>query len=413
MTISDKWLTMGLLCVSGSIIYFLPYFSETYYVPMKDAFGFSNTEMGLLMSTFGFVSLFGYIPGGWLADRYSPRKLISTALLVTALAGFIFSTMPSFKITLMIYGIWGLSTACIFWSAMIKTTRNWGTHEEQGRAFGILDGGRNLTDMIGTSLVLLIFAFSGGDDAALSENILWISSATLVMALLVWQVMSDEISRKDDTQEPKQKTTLSDVKGILKLPEVWLISIIIMAAYTGMWGTIFFTPYATEIYDLGGVGGGAIGAGKYWIAPFAAIAAGFFADKIGPAKAICGFFIIMTASFLVFGLMPGAPGLTPLLLINGALLAAVVFGLKGIYFSLLEQGGIPIAVTGTATGLISVIGYTPDVFMPTLGGMILDAYPGALGYQYLFLVVSLLSFIGLIAAYTIYRKTQERRIDNT
>jgi nitrate/nitrite transporter NarK len=373
---------------------------------MKDAFGFSNTQMGLLMSTFGMVSLLGYIPGGWLADHYSPRKLISIALLITALAGFIFSTMPSFEITLVLYGIWGLSTALIFWSAMIKATRNWGSHEEQGRAYGILDGGRNLTDMIGTTLVVMIFALSGGDDTALSENIIWISIATLVIALFVWNVMSDEISSPDNIQEPEQKITFSVIKGIIKLPMVWLISIVIMAAYTGMWGTIYFTPYATEVYDLGGVGGGAIAAGKYWIAPFAAIAAGFFADKIGPAKAVFGFFVIMTSSFLIFGLIPGAPSLLPLLLINGAILAAVVFGLKGIYFSLMEQGGIPIAITGTATGIVSVIGYTPDIFMPTLGGMILDASPGAVGYQNLFLLVAALNFLGLLAAYAIYRKTQ-------
>ena len=144
---------------------------------------------------------------------------------------------------------------------------------------------------------------------------------------------------------------------------------------------------------------------KFWYA-FGTIFILFFADKIGPAKAVLVFFVVMTGSFLVFGLIPGAPNLLPLLIINGALLAAVVFALRGVYFSLMEQGGIPIAVTGTATGVVSVIGYTPDIFMPTLGGIILDTYPGTVGYQYLFLMVSLLSFLGLIAAFIIYRKTQ-------
>ena len=179
-----------------------------------------------------------------------------------------------------------------------------------------------------------------------------------------------------------------------------------MAAYSGYWGTIFFTPYATEVFDLGDVGGGAVSTGKYWIAPFAAIAAGLFADKIGPAKAVLGFFVAMTSSFLVFGLIPGGPNLVLLLIVNGALLAGVVFALRGTYFSLLEQSGISTTVTGTATGIVSVIGYTPDIFMPTLGGMILDAYPGAVGYQYLFLLVSALCFLGLVAAYVICRKIQ-------
>jgi sugar phosphate permease len=80
--------------------------------------------------------------------------------------------------------------------------------------------------------------------------------------------------------------------------------------------------------------------------------------------------------------------------------------LRGIYFSLLEQGGIPIAVTGTATGVISLVGYTPDIFVPTLGGMILDANPGADGYQNFFLFIATLSLIGSIAAFVVYRKIQ-------
>ncbi|MCP4412310.1 MAG: MFS transporter [Gammaproteobacteria bacterium] len=412
MTVIEKWLTIILLCLSGSIIYFLPFFSETYYIPMKDAFGFSNTQMGILLSTFGTVSLLAYFPGGWIADRFSPRKLISIALLITALAGFIFSTIPSFEICVVLYGIWGITTACIFWSALIKATRNWGSKEEQGRAFGLLEGGRSLTDMIGTTIVLMIFAFSGGDDAALSENILILSIATLVFSLFVWRFMNDDLSQQENTQEQLPKVTKKEIFETLKLPAVWLISIIIMAAYSGYWGSIFFTPYATEVFDLGDVGGGAVSAGKYWIAPFAAIASGFFADKIGPAKAVLGFFVVMTSSFLVFGLIPGGPNLVSLLIINGALLAGVIFALRGIYFSLLEQSGIPIVVTGMATGIVSVIGYTPDIFMPTLGGMILDANPGAVGYQYLFLFVSAMSFLGLIATYAIYRKILKESVPN-
>ena len=201
--------------------------------------------------------------------------------------------------------------------------------------------------------------------------------------------------------------TINEIIYILKLPVIWLIALIIMATNTAMWGTLFFTPYATEVYELGEVGGGAIGVGKYWVTPFAAIAAGYFADKIGPAKAILGFCTVMTIGFLIFTLIPGSPKLLPFLIINVAALTAAVYALRGTYFSLLEQSNVPLAITGTATGIISVTAYTPDIFMPTIGGIILDTYPGAIGYQYLFLIISFLNLIGLIAAYFIYRKLQK------
>ncbi|MDE0743999.1 MAG: MFS transporter [Woeseiaceae bacterium] len=409
MTFTEKWLTMGLLCLSGSVIFWLPLFSDIFYIPMQNAFGFTKTQMGILLSTFGAVSLIAYFPGGWLADRFSPRKLITIALVITALAGFVFSTLPSFETCLILFAIWGLTSAGILWSAMIKAARCWGSKEDQGKTYGILEGGRSISDVISTTILLMIFAYSRGDDRAVPEIIIMISFYILVLALLVWRIMSDDIS--NNKKQPK--VTISEIIYILRLPVIWLIALIIMATNTAMWGTIFFTPYATEVYELGEVGGGAIGAGKYWVTPFAAIAAGFFADKIGPAKAILGFCIIMTAGFLTFTLIPGSPALLPYLIINVAILTAAVYALRGTYFSLLEQSSVPLAFTGTATGIISVIAYTPDIFMPTLGGIILDAYPGASGYQYLFLIVSFFSLIGLIAAYVIYQKIQKIQMRST
>ena len=409
MTFTEKWLTMGLLCLSGSVIFWLPLFSDIFYIPMQNAFGFTKTQMGILLSTFGAVALIAYFPGGWLADRFSPRKLITIALVITALAGFVFSTLPSFEICLILFAIWGLTSAGILWSAMIKAARCWGSKEDQGKTFGILEGGRSISDVISTTILLMIFAYSRGDDRAVPEIIIMISFYILVLALLVWRIMGDDIS--NNKKQPK--VTINEIIYILRLPVIWLIALIIMATNTAMWGTIFFTPYATEVYELGEVGGGAIGTGKYWVTPFAAIAAGFFADKIGPAKAILGFCIVMTAGFLIFTLIPGSPALLPYLIINVAILTAAVYALRGTYFSLLEQSSIPLAFTGTATGIISVIAYTPDIFMPTLGGIILDAYPGASGYQYLFLIVSFFSMIGLVAAYVIYQKIQKIQMRST
>jgi len=48
-----------------------------------------------------------------------------------------------------------------------------------------------------------------------------------------------------------------------------------------------------------------------------------------------------------------------------------------------------------------------------LAGMILDAYPGAQGYQMFFLIISGLSFLGLVAAYIAYRKIQFGRTNSS
>jgi MFS family permease len=87
-----------------------------------------------------------------------------------------------------------------------------------------------------------------------------------------------------------------------------------------------------------------------------------------------------------------------------ALAAIGIFALRGIYFALLEEGNVPLAVTGTAGGVISAVAFTPDVFMPLLSGALRDAYPGAEGYRYLFLITAGMCTAGLVAALTIYFK---------
>ena len=62
------------------------------------------------------------------------------------------------------------------------------------------------------------------------------------------------------------------------------------------------------------------------------------------------------------------------------------------------KGKIPITVTGTAVGIISVVGYTPDIFATPIIGYLLDNYPGSLGHQYVFTMLLLFSLLGLWAS---------------
>jgi len=153
---------------------------------------------------------------------------------------------------------------------------------------------------------------------------------------------------------------------------------------------------------------GVIGVGKMWMNPPAAFMAGFIADKNGIAKSVSVLFIILVISFVIFAFMPGIPSLIPMMIVNIAIASFAVFALRGIYFALLEEGGVPKAVTGTAAGFISMIGFTPDIFMPLMGGILLDTLPGDQGYRYFFLIVAGICFIGCMASVTIYRQINNK-----
>ncbi len=393
---------MACLSLSGGIIYLLPFLREVYYLPLQKALNLSNTQFGVMMGVFGTTALVSYFPGGWLADRISSRKLITLSMLLTGFSGLYFASFPPYLISLAIHALWGITCSLTFWGAMIKATRNWAPSDEQGRAFGILEGGRGIAEVASSTALLAIFARLGSERLALSWVTIIFSIIDILMGIMAWFTLKD--STREETKLKKQKIGLNQIIMVLKMPVVWLVSMVILGAYCAYWGAYYFTPYATDVFLMSVVFGGAIGVGKMWLKPVVAVAAGFLADRVGVSKTTSWSFLILILSFSIFIFTPGNPRLVFILVANAALASFAIFALRGIYYALLEEGGIPFMVTGTATGIISVIGYTPDVFIPLLGGVLLDKFPGSLGYRYLFSFVVMMNISGLVSALTIMHK---------
>jgi len=410
MNIFRRWLVMTCLCLSGGLIYLLPFLREVYYIPLQKALRLSNTELGVLMSVFGLTALLSYFPGGWLADRFSPRKLMTLSLALTGIAGFYFATFPSYEMAIFVHAVWGVTTSLTFWSAMIKATRNWAPSTEQGRAFGILESGRGIGEAATSTLILrFVFVKLGGGDHALSWVIIVFSLVNILLAVMTWFVISDTVRTDVEPDKKRNKIGYREILGVLRMPVVWLISLVILAAYCAYWGSYYFTPYATDVFLMSVVFGGAIGVGKMWLKPLSALGAGFLADKVGVSKTVAWSFGILILSFGIFIFTPGNPHLIMILIVNTAVASIAIFALRGVYFALLEEGNIPLVVTGTAAGVASVIGFTPDIFMPMLGGVLLDRYPGGWGYRYLFAVIVGLCLLGLLASLVILKKYSRQR----
>ncbi len=406
MTRLRRWLVMACLCLSGGFIYLIPFLREVYYIPLQEALGITNTQLGVLMSVFGATALITYFPGGWLADRFSARKLITLSMVATGVTGLYFATFPSYPISVALHAFWGVTCSLTFWSAMIKATRNWAPPEQQGKAFGILESGRGIAEVVGSTALLAVFALLGSGEFALSWVVIGFSAINIAIGVMAWYSLEE--TGREGLDPVEKRIGLQQIVTVLKLPAVWLISIVIMAAYSAYWGSYYFTPYATDVFLMSVVFGGAIGVGKMWVKPLAALGAGFLADRAGISKTVVWCFAVVIVSFGVFIFAPGNSNLVALLIVNTAIASVAIFALRGIYYALLEEGAIPLAVTGTAAGVVSVFGYTPDVFMPLVGGALLDRYPGRVGYNYLFLVIVILSVLGLLSALDIYRSSSKR-----
>lgn len=394
---------MAVLSVSGGVIFYLPFLQEVYYKPLADALNLDNAQVGSLLSAFGVTAMLSYVPGGWLADRVSPRYLLTSSLLLTGGSGLYFATFPSYAMSLAIHALWGVTITLLFWGAMIRVTRNWAPADEQGKAFGILETGRGFGEVLSSMAILAVFGLLGSNRFALSMVIVQFSVLIFTLGILAWFTIDDEASGQHATDETS-KVGIKEIVAVLRMPTVWLIATVILTAYCAYWGTFRFTSYSSDIFLMSVTMAGALSVGKLWMKPIAALTAGFISDKFGIAKSIAFLFVVLIASFTLFALMPGKPSLLVVMIINVAIASLAIFAMRGIYFALLEEGGIPIVVTGTAAGIISVVGYTPDIFMPLLGGVLLDRFPGPEGYRIFFLTVAGICTVGLAATLILIRR---------
>jgi nitrate/nitrite transporter NarK len=401
-------LFIGSLVLAGESIYMLPYLRKTFQTSMEATFGLSAFEVGTLNALFGVLALICYLPGGWLADRFSARRLLTVSLVATALGGVYMASRPGYAGLLAVHAFWGVFTILTFWAALIKATRLWSAPDAQGRAFGILDGGRGLVGAVLASAAALVFGLSASTEQGLVWVILLYSAACLVAAAAVWGLVPDdhETFSQRSAGEQGGRRALESVVQATRIPEVWLIAVVIFCAYLMFLGSYDFPAYAERGFDRSKEFGAWLGAFRDWLRPVAAIGAGLVADRFSTSRASALVFATLLAAWASLALVPAELSMIAVLWIQVAVVALGVFALRGIYYALLEESRIPLHLTGVAVGGISMLAYTPDIFAAMLSGWLVDTHAGVVGYRIYFGVMAAAAALGLAAALAIgYRST--------
>jgi sugar phosphate permease len=138
-----------------------------------------------------------------------------------------------------------------------------------------------------------------------------------------------------------------------------------------------------------------------------AVAAGFIADRFTTKKTIISLFGLLTICYVLLLLFSPEKTSRVLIFINLGFTILVVFALRGVYFALFEETRVPKNLTGTTIGLVSLVGFTPDIFFNSVAGRIIDASPGKEGYFNFYLLLMIFAFVGLLT--TILLRTKNAR----
>lgn len=406
-----KYGTLLLLAAGAGIIYQLPYIRETFYVQIQEAMQLTNAQMGMLSSGYATMATFSYFVGGIVADKFSARKLLTFSFLVTGILGLWFSTFPAYNVARVIFVLMGVSTIITYWSACIKATRMLGDSSEQGRLFGLQEGLRGILNAV------LVFGMTAAY-AHYTDTILGTAMAirvcaisVIIIGILNWFFIEDT---KTETQTQSIGQVAKGMFGALKIPRVWLLVAVVFTAYS-LYGIIgYINTYAVNVYGLSPTASASLGGVRYLLQGVGGIIGGFLADKIGSRiKVIVGGALLLAASFALFLFLPAEAGLVNAVIVNFVFGLVFIYAVRSQYFAVIDDAGIPVELTGRVSGIVSCLGYTPDVFMYTMIGGWLDTYAGKTGYNMMFIYAIVMALLCVVVSLVLSRVTRKYRSANT
>ena len=383
-----------IVAFGGAIIYGLPYFRYDYYDAYLEVYNLTDTQMGVFGSILGVFGMISYLFGGIVSDRFSTRTILTVSLIGTGLGGFVHLLPLNFTALVCLYAFWGVSSLFAFWPCCIKAVRILSGSGDQGKAFGFFEGGRG----IGAGLMATgaVFAFKIGagqmEDqvAGMRYAIIFYSVLTILMGVLVCFTVKDEKMEKSD------RVTFKGIGELLRMPAVWIIGFVTFCNYVFTLSMYYFTPYLTEILGATVTFAAALAASKRWFSLLGNVGGGIVTDKVGTGRMLLISFIVMAVGTVGMLLLPQNSG--------SIMIFTVLFVIVYIFYNvnyamtwaMMDEGAIPERLSGSAAGLISTIGYLPEIFCSLLAGIMIDQNPGWEGYRNYFGFVTAMLVIGAV-----------------
>ncbi|OPF79647.1 MFS transporter [Streptomyces antioxidans] len=159
--------------------------SATAPVVQKE-FSFTVTEMSVILTSFWWAYALFQVPGGLLAKRFGPRKVLALAGIWWSLFTFATPYGVVFLGFVVIRILLGMGQAPD-WPASVYTLQRWFPRHEQSRANSLLLCGLYLGNVVGSPLVVWIIGEFGWQDAFHAFAV-----AGLLLAVVWWWVVRDE-----------------------------------------------------------------------------------------------------------------------------------------------------------------------------------------------------------------------------
>ncbi|WP_416353567.1 MFS transporter [Agrilactobacillus fermenti] len=392
----------GFLAVvlSGQLIYSsFEAFKGTFYNLLLKVLGVSNAQLGIIFSLIG-ISMFFYIPGGWLNNRFSVKSLLITGLLIRMLTVFIIVFFqPTFTILRLIAIIWGLTDA-FFWPAVLNGVAMLSSKKHSGLAFGMLESIRRTVEMSMNLLLVGAMALFGGINifktGMLVYNLLIIP---LVFAIIKLVPKNGIAKEHEVSQTQKAGKAFKGLIKVILMPKVWLASITALTIYWSYINLIYTVPYLQAVYHISQTQAsifGIINTGGMGVV--AGIISGSLSDYVfkSSAKTMFGALILTLVALTAVLLLPKNSHTLGWSIGLLMVFSFAIFLAKSIMLAPITEANVPKNYVGSSMSVGSFVAYAPIFWTYGLNGHIIDAHKNPIAaYQTIFLIGTIVVAVGV------------------
>ena len=408
MSTFRRYFVVMALSLGYAASFMLPYIKYVFYDQLLVGINCTNEQAGLLLTIYTIMNLCLYIPGGWVADKYSAKWVIVLSLAGTGILNIFFATYMTFSMAMIVWVLLAFTTAFAFWSGVIKAIRLLGSAREQGRLYGFFNAGVGLFSAGVSAVGMFVYGLFVADQVAGLKGVIYVQGAAcLLSATVVMFFYAENKNGAEESEDDKFQT--KDLLTVLKEPMTWVISLLIFCGHGIYTSTSYFNPYMTNVIGVTMAFSGVLAIVRtHILRVICGPVGGVLADRVkSPSLVLIYCFAAMTALLAIFIFIPAG---TSAVVVIGLqlLLAAVTFTAYAILYSCIEEAGIPRKLTGTTVAMASMLGYLPDMIYNPLFGRWLDQYQNT-GYIYIFLFLAVSGLVGMGMAFLVRRRGNARR----
>lgn len=409
-----RTIVLLILSLIAGMVYLTPLLRFSFYDQMIQALKINDIQLGTIGAVYGVFNVSCYAPSGFLSERFNTKKLLIISTLGMCLTTIWYSFCPGYASVLVIHGLFGIFSVGTFWSPYLKALRQLGSEEEQGRIFGMSESLRGIGQTLVAAGCLGAAALFASERAGF-RTLLLINAVVFALLTAAVIVFIPDFQEEKGAQgekaggESSQKENL--VWKILTSSYTWICILVVMCGYN-LWVTVngYIGTYCTRVLGISMSLSSSLSIVRSYIIVFAAgITGGYIIDKFKTRGKG------MMLAFLLIGLSVAGIVLTDkvtaVCIAVTVVLSYLVNVVKATYWSVMGDAGVPVEYTGMATGIISLVGLTPEIFSSPIVSRFI-AYGESIGkvetgFDLMFVWLGVWAVIGIFSGWILKRKKEK------